>query len=130
MSWSRHSKAWLACVLVLLHALLPALHGWSHALEAAAEHGHVCADCGRCTDDAEPRGDGRLPVLDHRHEATDECGLCVVLQTGRSLLLPTGSLFRAPASPPRPQLGEVRGACFVAPPALRPPARAPPAFLS
>lgn len=130
MPWSRQTKAWFASVLLLLHALLPALHEWTHALEAAAEHVRVCADCGRSVDSAlraAAPDDGRA-TLDHCHTLPDDCGLCLVLQAGTNHLLPTAPAVHAQFAPPVHRVCDFASERRLAAAILPPPARAPPSL--
>lgn len=122
----------LAACLLLLHVLLPALHGWQHAVEAAAlrapcaECGHIAGHVARAAGDDARRG---MPALGHQHEQADECALCVAIQLGRSVLLPAADAAVQALSPPVRQALPTAGAGFDLARSWRPPARAPPRLL-
>lgn len=121
----RQSAAFAAAFVLVLFALLPALHGLEHALTADADHAAPCAEC--LAGGGQPGDDG-APASRHVHEHEPPCALCLLLQHGRDLLLPAE--VAAAAAPLRNELRRTPTMRLWLPRrAARPPARAPPVRL-
>lgn len=131
MSARRRITALVAALLVLLHAVLPAVHVWQHAHPGSARAGEraVACSCGRLHAAPADAGGHARVVADPGVGGDHHCPVCELLRGGRDPMGAPPAALRAAAAP------SVRLQLAVAPSWLPSPrawsfaARAPPVLL-